>query len=516
LVVDQLGFETLQRMRRHFGRGGFERLAAEGASFQQAHYGHLTTFTGPGHACISSGSYPHRNGIVANRIHDRGLGRAVTMLFDPSHPILEAAPDPEDDTSPAAFTGETLADRLRAATGMRGKVVAIALKDRAAVLLAGRLGQAYWFSEQTGRMTTSTWYTKELPAWVKAFNARAPADQAFGRRWERALPEKAYTGEDHAAWELDQSGLGTTFPHKVDGGAEKPGPSFYRAFAATPFGLELQLEFARAAIEAEGLGRDEVPDLLALSFTSTDYAGHLYGPDSHEVQDLLVRLDRALAALLPVLEKAAGGRANLVLALTADHGAAPVPEYMASLGHPAARIGKQKLVDAINAALRPRFGEGEWVTAIEEPSVYLNAELIRARKLDPALVQQAAGQAAVAVPGMEGFFTRASLESGTVPQTPLGRAAQLSFHPAHSGDLLLFAKPFYLWGRYADRAGGTGHGTPWRYDTHVPLLFWGGGIRAGVHADRADVADVAPSLSALLGIGAPAAAEGQALPQLFR
>lgn len=515
-VVDQFGYETMQRMRRNFGKGGLERLLSEGAVFGEAHYSHLSTLTGPGHACIASGSYPYKNGIVANRYFNRALGRTVTMMADPAHPILEANTDPEDDTSPAVFIGETIGDRLRASTDLKAKVVAIALKDRAAVLLGGRVGQAWWFSEQTGKMTTSTYYSKELPNWVKAFNERRLADAAFGKPWDRAMPEKNYVGEDAAAWELDAFGLGNTFPHPVDGKLEKPGRSYYRAFAISPSGIDMQVEFVRAAIAGEELGRDDVPDLLAISFTSTDYAGHVYGPDSHEVQDMIVRLDRAIASLLPALENAAGGKQNLLVALTADHGASPVPERMASFGHPAGRIANKKLLDAINGALKGRYGEGEWVRAIDEPSIYLDTELIASRKLDPVAVQETARRALEAIEGVHTVFTRAQLLSGLLPDNALARAAQLAFHPGHSGDLVLIPKPFYLWGRSADYPGGTAHGSPWRYDTHVPLLFWGGGIRPGTYMDRVDVADLAPSLAAALGLTAPAAADGYALPQLFR
>lgn len=515
-VVDQLGTETLHRMRGRFGKGGIARLMSEGSVFAEAHYSHLSTLTAPGHACIVSGSYPYKNGIVANRYYNRALGATVTMLADPSHPILEATASPEDDTSPAAFVGETLGDRLRASTQLASKVVAIALKDRAAVLLGGRVGQAWWFSEQTGKMTTSTFYTKELPDWVKAFNQRRLADAAFGKVWDRALSASAYVGEDTPEWELDAHGHGRTFPKKIDGGLEKPGRSFYRAFAASPFAIEMQVEFVRAALAAEELGRDAHPDLLLISFNTSDLVGHLYGPDSHEAQDILVRIDRAIASLLPALEKAAGGKQNLLVALTSDHGVSPVPESMASLGQPAGRIADSKLLEAMNASLREQFGEGEWISAIEEPSIYLNEALIRARKLDPVAVQEVARRGAESVDGVQTVFTRAQLQNGLLPQNPLVRAAQLAFHPAHSGDLILIAKPFYLWGRSAGYPGGTAHGSPWRYDSHVPLVFWGGGIRAATYMERVDMADLAPTLAAILRITAPAAADGQVLPQLFR
>lgn len=516
VVIDQFGFDTLTRMRKHFGKGGIERILTEGAFFKEAHYSHLSTYTGPGHACIASGSYGYKNGIVANKFYDRSQKKSFTMLGDVGHPLLEAKPDPEDDTSPLNFTGESLGDRLRSLSDLKAKVVAIATKDRAAVMLGGRLGEAYWFSEQTGKMTTSTYYAKELPAWVKAFNEKKLVEASFNKTWERALPEAEYAGKDEVPYEDEFATLGKTFPRVVNGKLDKPGPAFYSAFTATPFANDYEVAFAKAAVEGEGLGKDDVTDLLGISFTATDYVGHAYGPDSHEVQDMVVRVDRAIADLLTYLEKAVGGKQHLVVGFTADHGGAPAPERMAGLGYPAGRIKKAAIKDAINAELRARFGEGEWVVAIEDPSVYLSHALIEERKADPVAVQEVAGRACLKIPGFAAYFTRSQLEAGQVPATPLARAAQLSFHPFHSGDVLLVAKPFYLWGKYGEKTGGSTHGSPYRYDTHVPMAFWGAGIKAASLHERADLSDFAPTLAALLGVSAPAAADGFARAEVFR
>jgi predicted AlkP superfamily pyrophosphatase or phosphodiesterase len=516
LVVDQFAYEGMQRMRRHFGKDGLGRLLAEGAVFTEAYYSHQNTYTGPGHAAIASGAYAHLNGIVANKFYDRAKKKSVMTFADPAHPILDAPTEPEDEPSPANLLCESLGDRLRLSTGMRSRVVALALKDRGAVPLGGRLGETFWFSEATGKMTTSTYYAKELPTWVKQFNEKKIPDSFFGKAWTRALPESAYLGLDDAPWEDDLNGLGRTFPHPLHGKLDKPGPAFYAAFAATPFGLDYTVAFAKAAVEAAGLGRHEVPDLLAVSFSSYDYVGHAFGPDSHEQQDMTVRVDRAIGELLGALEKAVGGKQNLLVGFIADHGATPAPEYLASLGVPAGRIRKAAIKDAIGAELVARFGAGEWVVGLEDPNVYLNGELIAERKLEPGTVQEAAGRAAMKIPGFLTYFTRARLLQGAVENTALGRAVQLSFFPERSGDLVLVTRPYFFWGKYGERSAGSTHGSPYRYDAHVPMIFWGAGIKPGLFVDRADPIDFPSTLANLLGGDPPACAEGISRKEVVR
>lgn len=516
VVVDQFAYEGMQRMRRNFGREGLGRLLAEGASFPETYFAHQNTSTGPGHATIASGAYAHLNGITTNEYFDRAKKKIVMTFADPAHPILEAPAGDDDEPSPANMLCESLGDRLRMSSGMRSKVIALALKDRGAVPLGGKLGQAYWFSEATGKMTTSTFYTAELPDWVKAFNQKKIPDSYFGKSWERALPAAAYLGADDAPWEDDSEGLGRTFPHPVTGKLDKPGPAFYAAFATSPFGLEYTVEFAKAATAGEGLGKRDATDMLLVSFSSFDYAGHAYGPDSHEQQDMVVRVDRAVGGLLAFLEKAVGGKQNLMVGFIADHGATPIPELMASLKVPAGRIKKATVQGAIDAELSARFGPGEWVAALEAPNVYLNEDLIAEKKLDPASVQDAAGRAALKIPGFLTYYTRARLLQGAVDDTALGRAVQLSFFPERSGDLVLVARPYYLWGKYGETNAGSTHGSPYRYDAHVPMIFWGAGIKPGVFPERADPADFAMTFASQLGIDPPACAEGAARKEVAR
>ncbi len=515
LVVDQLGYEGMQRMRPWFGKGGFRRLLEEGAFFPETYYGHQNTYTGPGHATIATGAYAHLNGVVANRFYDRSRRKSFQTFSDPGHQLIDAPTEPDGEPSPVNMVCESLGDRLRLTTGMKAKVISVGLKDRGAVPLGGKVGQTYFFSEPTGAMTSSTYYMKELPAWVRTFNERKLADSYFGKVWDRAAPDRAYLGEDDVAWE-DEKLHGRVFPHTVDGKLDRPGPGFYKAFASSPFGLEYTVAFAKAAVAGEQLGQHAVPDLLAVTFSSYDYVGHAFGPDSHEQQDMTLRVDRAIADLLAFLEKAAGGRQNLLVGFVADHGVTPAPEYMASLGFPAARIKKGAIKDAIHAELTARFGPGEWVVALEDPNVYLDEKLISDRKLDPSLVQDAAGQAVMKIPGFLTYYTRSRLLRGEVDATALGRAVQLSFYPERSGDVVLVTRPYFFWGRYGERTAGSTHGSPYRYDTHVPMAFWGFGVKAVKSGNRAEPTDFSMTLARLLDMDPPACAEGEARPEVVR
>lgn len=516
LVIDQFRQEYLTRYAPFFGPAGFKRLQREGATFANANYQHATTYTGPGHAHIASGSYGHTSGIIGNRWFNRGSNRLESMFFDANAQLigLEASPK-DDDTSPRNFWGSMMGDQLRHSNGMRSKVIGLSNKDRAAIMLAGKTGRAYWFHEGAGGLTSSTYYAPQLPTWVQNFNARKLPDTYFNKAWTKVLPEEAYylSRRDDFPAETDVKGLGRTFPHVLTDASGKPATAFYEAFTATPFATDYQFEAARAAIENESLGADDYTDLLGVSITATDIAGHAYGPDSQEVQDMIVRLDYQIAGFLSYLDKRFR-RGEVVITLTADHGACPLPEYMQTLGVEAGRIKSKSISDAVEAELAKRFGapnpEAKWVLAVEDPGVFLNRNLMAERKLDAGLVQRAVGDALLTVPGISGYFTRENLLAG---QSSSRYAAMFekAFHPERSGDVLFYTKPFYFNGSYGNRENGSTHGSPYDYDTHVPLIFWGAGVKSGTYAQPVAIADLAPTLCSLLDISAPAGSEGRVL-----
>ena len=546
IVIDQFRADYLTRFAPLFGETGFKRLAARGASWT-GHYGQYATYTGPGHALILSGSYPYINGISTNKFFNQDTLRSEAMVFDAESEILGVKKaDADMDVSPRNFIGTTVGDELALATGRQSRTVALATKGRGAILLGGRMGKSYFMNDDTGEMTTSTYYASVLPNWVVGWNTKKLADASFGKAWERTLPEAAYaiSGPDDARSEGDSKGLGKTFPHKVNGKLTAPGPDFYEAFVQTPFANDYELDFAKAAVENEQLGARGVTDLLAISLSAIDLAGHTFGPSSQEVQDLVVRLDQQLGVFLD-WTYARLGEQNVVVLLTADHGATPVPEQMAALGFDAGRIKKKTISEVVEAALTARFGAPgaadpskpkdpkekptvvakdvkdpkaeakveKWVMALEDPHIFLNRAAILARKLDSQDVEQVAGAAAAGLKGFGGYFTRSQLVRGSVPATPLGISILRSYFAPRGGDVVMWTLPFYFWGKYGEKDVGSTHGTFYRYDSEVPVLLVGPGVRPGRYGVR-EMVDVAPTLSLLLGLTAPAASEGAVVPLL--
>ncbi len=477
------------------------KLMNEGAVYPQARYETLETVTAIGHASLATGAWAHRHGIVGNRHFDRASGKLVAPFSDATHPVLGAAND-EGDVSPVNLLAETLSDRLRASTGQRGKAVALAGKPRSAIAMAGRLGDAWWFHHGVGGFVTGTYYKKEFPLWVQRFNEKKLADAAWGQQWTLSAPVKDYLGEDDRPFESELFGLGRVFPHPLHGGLPSPGKASYEALGTSPFATELLVEFAKAAIEGEQLGRDDVPDLLSISFSAVDKTYHLYGPTSWEYQDHLLRFDRALGQLLAAAERAAG-KGNVLVVLSGDHGGANIPEEWAAQGLEGLRVSPDQLKKELDAALEKQFGAPGLVAAIEESDVYLDWKRLESRKLDVVAVRRAAAAWLSQRPEL---FAAASRDALQLPS--LEREAAHAYHPERSGDVLFVLRPFKVlesWPR------GTSHGQPWSYDADVPLVLWGRGVRTGHYGQRAQPIDLAPTVAALLELSAPASCEGRIL-----
>jgi predicted AlkP superfamily pyrophosphatase or phosphodiesterase len=512
LVADMFRADYLTRFAGDFGPGGFKRLLNDGAVWL-GKYGQQNTYTSVGHAIIATGSYPYVNGITQNKFYNRQRKQVESMLFDPASKLFGAESTPEDETSPANLTGSTVGDELRLASPT-SKVVAAAIKDRGSILLGGHLGQAYFMSDANGEMITSTYYASKLPDWVQAFNARKLADAANGKVWERLLPANRYNEPDDYRLEFDGKGLGRVFPHKLTAKGGKLGADFYSAFTHTPYALDYTFDFARAALEGEQLGKRGVADMLGISITPTDIAGHAFGPYSQEMHDMVVRLDRSIAGFLGELDRRfkAG---EVIVVFTADHGAVPIPEWSDEHKLGGARVKKASIKKAVETALAARFGEGNWVLALEDPSVYLNRELIAQKKLDPAQVEQVAGEAILALPGFMGYFTRTQLQNGWLPPTRVAQTVARAYSNAHSGDVITVTAPFSFWGKYAEKDWGTTHGSPFRYDTDVPLILMGKPFRPGYYGET-NMVDLAATLSEVLRLSRPAGCEGEALGAALR
>lgn len=519
ITVDQMRADYLDRFRPYFDAGGFQRWLEAGAVYPDCHYRHAVTKTAPGHATILSGVHADVHGIIGNEWLDRRTFVQGNAVEDPASPLVGLPPRRGRHLNPAAaakagrsprnFLATTVGDWLKLRYGAQARVIGVADKDRSAILPAGRKPDgAYWTEE--GVFVTSSWYRSELPEWVRAFNARRNAALYYGKTWDRLLAREIYDrvqGPDAAAGEEGTAELPPTFPKKVAGRGGPQGGTFWTAFERTPWANDLIAEMALAAVEAEGLGQDEVPDLLAIGFSQPDAAGHAYGPDSHEIMDTYVRLDRTIATVFAALD-AQVGAGRWVAVLTADHGVAPLPERIQAERGAGAAGRISGLDQQVTAALDREFGELPdplyWILR-DNSSYHINARALAHKQLPLERVAAAVRAALVRQPAVAAAYTRSQLES----QGPLdewGEMTRRSYHPERSADVLFIERPFFL-----SRSAGTNHGTPHDYDTHVPLVWYGAGVKPGVHPGRVGVDDLAPTLAGLLGIEPAANARGRRL-----
>ena len=522
ISLDQFRADYLERFRPHFGPAGFNLLLEHGANFVDCHYRHSLTKTGPGHAVMLTGVHANFNGIIGNDWIDRDTFAQVSCVGDTSVQVVGLPPssaprlpgpdDPWLPRSPKNLLVTTVGDELKLARGGRPKVLGISNKHRAAILMSGKLADAAYFMER-GRMITSTYYMADLPDWVKRWNAAGKTEAYFGKVWDRLLPAAAYDvqGPDDAPGEDDKTGqLGRTLPKTITGGDQAPGQRFYDALENTPFSNEVLEDFTETAIERENLGgRPGITDILCVSFSANDHAGHLYGPDSHEVMDMVVRTDRMLQQFFQFLDRRVGLQKCLIV-LTADHGVSPMPERIHALSPeiPAGRIDGAKLLAACEAALNDKFGpladKSRWL-ARDDASLLIFPTAVKEKNVSSAAAQNVVREALLKLDFVQAAYTREQLERGDV-NDELGRSMLLSFNRGRSGDVVFQSKPYYF-----SRATGSNHGTPYNYDTHVPLLWYGAGVPTGMHPERVGVDDLAPTLAHLLGLPAPPLSEGRVL-----
>ena len=535
IAVDQFRQDYLERFGDLFGKNGLKRLMRDGAVWEQAHYDHVPTYTACGHATMMTGAYPAETGIVGNEWIERDTGRRVTSVFDNAVKALGGGPN-EPPASPRRLMTSTVGDELRMITNDRSKVIGISVKDRSAILPAGRHANgAYWFSVGSGNMVSSNYYFSELPTWVSQFNNKRLADKYFGAKWERLLPEPEYlkrAGADSPVWENIGriSGDTNAFPHTITGGATTVGPQFYNALDYTPFSNDLLVQFAQEALVNENLGADEDTDVLTVSFSANDYVGHRYGPYSQEVMDIALRVDRQIGTLLDFVETKVGLR-NTIVVFTADHGVAPIPEHAAALGLDGARLKTDEILTAIRTAITARYNAkgttpdptadyiytynlGNRPTpAFINGNLYFNYTALKRDGVDLEEIARLAGEAALSVRGTSRYFTRGQLQRGAVSITdPIERRVVHGFYSTRSGDVVIITEPY----KYLGEGIPATHGSPYAYDTHVPVIIMAAGLTPGRYHDSASPADIAPTLSALLRTTMPSNAVGRILIEAIR
>jgi predicted AlkP superfamily pyrophosphatase or phosphodiesterase len=489
ISVDQMRYDYLPRFASAF-TGGLRELMEQGAVFTNAHLDHYPSVTAVGHATMLTGAPPSVSGIVGNDWYDRAEKKNVTSVEDDGTTLLGASGPARSGSSPHRLMVSTVGDELKM-TGRGSQVIGISLKDRAAILMTGRMADvALWWDTKTGAFVTSTWYGRTLPSWAADFNAGRPADAWLGKEW-RALAAAGTSGD-----------LFTRLP-------DSPGPGYYAGVYASAFGNDLLEQLAEAALAGARLGEDEATDVLAVSFSCNDAVGHARGPHSPEVRDITVRTDLAIGRLLKAVDERVGLARTLVV-LTADHGVAPVPERMQEWKMPAGRLSREDLTAAAAEALAAAYGPGPWIEGRAGSDLYLDQARIARQGLDPSAVERTAAAGVEKVASVWRAYTRSQLLEGRVPPDPWSQRVLKSFHRVRSGDVAVLLEPYWMSG-----TEGTTHGTPWSYDTHIPLVLMGPAIRAGRYDRTVTLNDLAPTLSTLLGVETPSGSSGQALAEIL-
>lgn len=515
-VFDQFRGDYITRWDSHFGKNGFRRLKDEGAYFSNCQYPYAATFTGAGHATLVAGCSPKVHGIVGNewRVYSTGTNQiCVTSLqSERVPPATLNSTSSKGGVSPELIKVETIGDVLKSSSNGESKVVSLSLKDRSAILLGGQAPDiCCWFDTDAGAFVTSSHYTTKLYPWVTRFNREKLANKWFGVDWTPLRPELDYdkiVGPDNARGEGTGVRQGRLFPHDMTGGVGSPAMPYYEAVICSPFGSDLLLGLAQQAIDAEGLGSRDTPDLLCLSFSSNDAVGHSWGPDSHEVFDMTLRSDLIVRDMLKLLDEKIG-KNRYLLVVTSDHGICPLPEVARLKKEDAGRIPITNLLRAADAMFERTFGgrgpqRTLWFETIVNRWFYFD----RAKLKQMGIKQEKAEEVLAAwlkkQQGIAAVYTRSQVEKGLADDEPFASQVDLSYFADRSGDVQIVLKPNWL---LDDNTSGTNHGSPYEYDTHVPLFVFGSGVTPGVHSDRVSPTCVAAILAHGLGAPLPKTAE---------
>ncbi len=512
ITVDQLRGDFARRIEDRLSPAGFRYLLDNGTVYLNAHYSHLLTSTAAGHATLMTGADTPQHGMAGNEWFDMATRRELYNTEDRDYPVLDKPAEPAEGRSPRNLLSPTIADQLVAASEGKSRVFSASLKDRGAIIPAGQSGKAFWYSKTTGKFVTSSYYYPEYPDWVIRWNDAGHADRYRNQRWELLLDRDQYVfrDRDERWFEKPEGLLDTTFPHPLGNPDSK---AFYSSLRSTPMADQLLLSFVKTWVEAENIGGNGQTDLLAVSFSATDYIGHDFGPNSLEAEDNLLHLDRTLQELFRFLDQRVGLDRTLVV-LASDHGVAPAPERMARLGAPAQRHHPIEFMRQANALLRDRFNiDSDLAIAFFKPGVYLDTREIEALGLDLAEVERALAAEFMQMPGFSAAYSRSDLLAGTMPDTIHANMAARSVHPARSGHIIVVQDPFWFLASEPEDNAAT-HGSPYAYDTHIPIMLAGPGIRQQRMVVPVEARDLAPTVCKFLDIAPPPDATGQLLPGL--
>lgn len=504
--------------------------AIHGVVFQNAHHAHANTETIVGHATLATGAHPSAHGMVGNLWFDRETGFTTYNVEDPDYSLLtedadvdeEAEIDPtqraarSEGRSPAAILVSTFSDELRSYSGGQSKVVSVSVKDRGAISMAGHSGTAYWFSKAGGEFVTSTYYMDQYPDWVTAYNAKQPAQQFANTSWELLHEQSSYlfAETDDREWETDVAGFGRVFPHHFGDGTSR---YFTTWLTLSPAGDKLVLDFAKHALVEEQLGQDAITDYLSVSLSATDYVGHVFGPSSLEGEDNILQVDRIIEDLLAYVDEKIGLENTLVV-LSADHGGPDSPGYLNSLGIPAEYVDPDSWdKDSAVTRIKDQFGiSGELFETYSHPYLYFTEEVKNNSRIDIEALEAAVIDELSEFKGVSLAVSSAALMRGNLPDTHLYRAVVNNFHSKRFGDIFVVFEPNWFINDFEGLMVASTHGSPWNYDTYVPIVFAGAGLHAQTVHRRVHTVDIAPTLSSYLNIKPPSGSVGTPLLEVLQ
>ncbi len=509
LVIDQMRWDYLYRYNDLYSPNGFKRLINNGFSCDNTLIPYVPTYTGPGHTCIYTGSIPAIDGIVSNDWYDSSTKKNVYCTDDSTVNTIGSSSD-EGKMSPQNLWVTTVGDELRLSNNFKSKVIGIAIKDRAAILPAGHgANAAYWFDDTNGKWITSSYYGNQLAAWVIKENEKKLPDAAMSKDWNTLLPLEKYSQStsDNETYEGRIPGeKDPTFPHRLS----QITISKYSAFKFTPFAATFTFDMAKAAIENEKLGKNNVTDFLAVSISSTDYTGHTFGPNSIEAEDTYLRLDKDIADFLNYLD-ATIGKGNYLLFLSADHGVLQVPEFLKEHKIPANIYNTTDLSDKLKSRISDLFGLKNAIVTIENNQVYLNYEGIRNSGKNPSAVEDEVIRFLNEQPFIAYAFVTDNLATSTIP-SPIKTRLINGYNPKRSGQIGYIQKPGYI----GAGATGTTHGAWNPYDAHIPLIWFGTNIKPGKTNRETYMTDIAPTISAILNIQMPSGNVGKVIEEITK
>ncbi len=515
IVVDQMRHEYLFRFQSKFGNGGFKRLMNDGFVVKNGHYNYVPTITGPGHASVYTGSTPAIHGIIGNDWYDKETKDGVNCVEDSNYQVV-GVESGNGDVAPTRLLSTTVTDELKLFTQKRAKVIGVSIKDRGAVLPSGHMADgAYWFDGKSGRFITSTYYTTKLPDWVEKFNQQNLAAKYASQVWNTVFPISQYvaSGPDDTPYEGKPSGKDKpVFPYDLKALSK---PNDYGIIYATPFGNDYLTDMAKAAIDGEKMGADEITDFLTISFSSTDALGHGVGPNAVEIEDMYIRLDRNIEDLLKTLD-AKVGAGNYTLFLTADHAVADVAQYMIDSRVPAGILNTSKLGAALNEYLQKYFPGKKIIETVSGGQIFFDQDIFendpKASGVELLIATELTINFLMKQEGIANAYSENILRQSQYDEGGVKGMVVRGYHPKRCGDIVLVLEP----GWYpSSSTTGTTHGSPWKYDTHVPMLFFGNGIRKGSTVQYHPITDIAPTISALLNIKYPSGCTGQPIAEVL-